>query len=160
MATVMLRMNSPFDEGVGSLVFHLQVCAHGGLFSATTCGGADCSRWSAACGGATAFPGPRIRISTPRTKTCPWGPRTWGIQIFMLRHGAPAKVAFTPTPATKTCRRGPRKKKATQQQWFPFTATGEPLYGCFAPSLPPFTAPFVVSFVLCQAFFVPCFVAW
>ena len=25
------------------------------------------------------FPGPQMRgISTPRTKTCPWGPRTWG----------------------------------------------------------------------------------
>lgn len=30
--------------------------------------------------------------------------------------------------------------------------------GCFAPSLAPLTAPVVVSFVLCQAFFVPCFV--
>lgn len=30
--------------------------------------------------------------------------------------------------------------------------------GCFAPSLAPFTAPVVVSFVLCQAFFVPRFV--
>jgi len=33
-------------------------------------------------------------------------------------------------------------------------------YGCFAPSLAPFVAPVVVSFVLCQAFFVPCFVLW
>ena len=24
------------------------------------------------------LPGPKIGISTPRTKTCPWGPRTWG----------------------------------------------------------------------------------
>ena len=32
--------------------------------------------------------------------------------------------------------------------------------GRFAPSLAPFAAPVVVSFVLCQAFFVPCFVLW
>ena len=40
-----------------------------------------------------AFPGPRIRISTPRTKTCPWGPRgpgapgylRWGQLPVLLR---------------------------------------------------------------------------
>jgi len=32
--------------------------------------------------------------------------------------------------------------------------------GFFAPSLAPSAAPVVVSFVLCQAFFVPCFVLW
>src|ERR1035437_8080614 len=28
------------------------------------------------------IPGLRCEISTPRTKTCPWGPRTWGTHIF------------------------------------------------------------------------------
>src|ERR1035437_4300889 len=41
LVTVMLRMASPFDEGFRALVFYLPVCAKGGLFSATTCGGAD-----------------------------------------------------------------------------------------------------------------------
>jgi len=27
-------------------------------------------------------PGLKIEISTPRTKTCPWGPRTWGTQFL------------------------------------------------------------------------------
>src|ERR1035437_6794192 len=41
LATVMLRMASPVDEGFRPLFFYLPVCANGGLFSATTCGGAD-----------------------------------------------------------------------------------------------------------------------
>src|ERR1035437_10307333 len=28
------------------------------------------------------IPGLRCEISTPRMKTCPWGPRTWGTHIF------------------------------------------------------------------------------
>ena len=36
------------------------------------------------------FPGPQMRgISTPRTKTCPWGPRTGGTHnLWMIHHGA------------------------------------------------------------------------
>jgi hypothetical protein len=36
--------------------------------------------WQQPAGGRSAFPGLRIEISTPRTKTCPRGPRTWGTQ--------------------------------------------------------------------------------
>src|ERR1035437_2749011 len=37
-------------------------------------------RWlfGVSCG----IPGLRSEISTPRTKTCPWGPRIWGTHIF------------------------------------------------------------------------------
>src|ERR1035437_3936379 len=31
------------------------------------------------------LPGPKIRTSTPRTKTCPWGPRTWGTRIYQSK---------------------------------------------------------------------------
>jgi hypothetical protein len=41
------------------------------------CGGADRGRVGF-CG----FPGLKIGISTPRTKTCPWGPRTWGNRLL------------------------------------------------------------------------------
>jgi hypothetical protein len=30
-----------------------------------------------------AFPGLKIQISAPATKTCRWGPRTWGIQLWI-----------------------------------------------------------------------------
>ena len=36
--------------------------------------------WQQPAGGPSAFPGFRIEISTPWTKTCPRGPRTWGTQ--------------------------------------------------------------------------------
>ena len=33
-----------------------------------------------------AIPGLKIEISTPRTKTCPWGPRTWGTPTLVQIH--------------------------------------------------------------------------
>ena len=35
------------------------------------------------------FPGPQMQgILTPRTKTCPWGPRTWGTRLPIRLRGA------------------------------------------------------------------------
>ena len=48
-----------------------------------------------------AFPGLRIEISTPRTKTCPRGPRTWGTQFIGLRC-----IALTACAVTLTCQAG------------------------------------------------------
>jgi len=41
-----------------------------------------------------AFPGLRPETSTPWTKTCPWGPRTWGTQGLALVEQHGVDVAF------------------------------------------------------------------
>jgi rare lipoprotein A len=81
------------------------------------------------------FPGLKIESSTPRTKTCPWGPRTWGTQFaWRIRRrttlalalaaplllivsgcGHPQKVAELPAPQaappqTQTSPAAPRSK--------------------------------------------------
>jgi hypothetical protein len=105
----MLRMASPFGEGFRTLVFYLPVCAKGGLFSATTCGGAD------AFGRATCGWGRRLRqsgkdgvppvcglgrknmeglLACPRCENpdpSASSGRLWGTQILVWGHGPPAR---------------------------------------------------------------------
>ena len=48
------------------------------------------------------FPGPQVRgISTPRTKTCPWGPRTWGTHTFCVNSRVGLSVVFPRCPKAR-----------------------------------------------------------
>ena len=63
--------------------------ADSGSQSCATCVGGDSGLGQ---GELTSLPDLRSETSTPRTRTCSWGPRTWGTQIGGLRsrHGPPA----------------------------------------------------------------------